>query len=458
VRKAPSLAVRLALCLLAVQFVGAVITTLAIELFVEDDAVVFFKKNRNELAVPRVHLMVTDSLKRGPDGGLSIDPSPDLLAERNRAPAMLVAVFDPKTRTPLAGSSPELVAQLNGLRHIRTYHMHFVFEGETRKGMTGHLSLTPTQYGDLIFATYGHRFRWIDLFHSLKYEVTSYQKYFMLEVLISIAIGWLAFRRGLAPLNQVAREAERIDLDSLHQRLPLERVPAEVTPLVKSINGALARLDDGAERQRRFLANAAHELRTPVAILMERLDEPMETGVLTKLRGDAERIRNIVEQLLAAVRLDRGHGRPDEICDLACITESIVDDHALIAVKMKRQLALETDGQSSFIRGDRFAVQSILANLIHNALRAEPEGGTVVVRLGRGVGVEVADHGEGVATEDREKIFEPFWRKSEATPGSGLGLAIAKELIEKLGGRIWVESTPGGGATFKVTFSEAANF
>ena len=90
-------------------------------------------------------------------------------------------------------------------------------------------------------------------------------------------------------------------------------------------------------------------------------------------------------------------------------------------------------------------------------LRAEPEGGTVVVRVGEDATVEVIDHGEGVAESDRELIFEPFWRKNEATPGTGSGFAIAKELTETLGGRIWIEDTPGGGATFKLSFPRAAS-
>ncbi len=94
----------------------------------------------------------------------------------------------------------------------------------------------------------------------------------------------------------------------------------------------------------------------------------------------------------------------------------------------------------------------MLANLIDNALHAEPEGGLVLVKVtGRAV-VEVIDHGEGVAECDREMIFEPFWRKSETRPGTGLGLSIARELVSMHGGHIWVEETPGGGATFKLAF------
>ena len=127
-------------------------------------------------------------------------------------------------------------------------------------------------------------------------------------------------------------------------------------------------------------------------------------------------------------------------------------DLAIVAIDNERQLEFEAPLASVIIRGTEYALKSIIANLINNALRTEPEGGTVIVRVREDAAVEVVDHGEGVAESDRELIFEPFWRKNEATPGTGLGLAISKELTEILGGRIWVEDTPGGGATFKLWF------
>lgn len=454
--RAPSLALRLALYLLVAQLVGAVITTIAIELFVEDDALRFSNKNLNELAGPRVYQLLYSSLHISPSGALYLSPSAALRAEMDRAPTTTFAVFDPKTLAPLPGSSPELAREVRGLDRLRATHMHFKLAGDPRENVIGHMSLADTPFGPLMIAIYGHEFMWIDVLYTLAYEFHSYLRYFLLEVLVAVGVGWFAFKRGLAPLDKVVREAERIDLDSLHQRLPLSGVPAEVTSLVTSMNGALTRLDEGAERQRRFLANAAHELRTPVAILMERLEDPVETNPLPKLRRDAERIRNIVEQLLASVRLDRKESRADEVLDLNEVVESIVDDHALLAVKMRRRLALEMHDEKHILTSDRFALQSVLANLIHNALRAEPEDGTVIVSVEKNGAIRVIDHGEGVALSDRELIFEPFWRKSEAGSGTGLGLAIARGLVVKLGGQIKVDETPGGGATFEVRLEPVA--
>ena len=129
----------------------------------------------------------------------------------------------------------------------------------------------------------------------------------------------------------------------------------------------------------------------------------------------------------------------------------------MLAIKHRRQVEFEAPSELVVVHGSEFALQSVVANLVDNALRAEKEGGTVNLRVGADATVEVVDHGEGVAETDRELIFEPFWRKSELTPGAGLGLAIAKELIGALGGRIWVEETRGGGATFKLSFPRVAS-
>lgn len=119
-----------------------------------------------------------------------------------------------------------------------------------------------------------------------------------------------------------------------------------------------------------------------------------------------------------------------------------------------RQIAFEGVSSGVMAKGNIRAIESIVGNLLDNALRAEPMGGSVLVTVDRDATVSILDHGEGIAAEDRRRIFEPFWRKDENSVGSGLGLAIAKELMEQLGGRIWVEETPGGGATFKLSFSE----
>jgi signal transduction histidine kinase len=321
---------------------------------------------------------------------------------------MKVAAFNSITGEPVEGSSAELANALARVNEISPSHVHFTLPGDSKESRLGMMEPRRTPFGRLHVAVYGQTFVLSDVYHALQDELEWLRVYLVAVVLMSVTTAWFAVRQGLWPLRAIAQEASHIDMDSLDQRLSSDQAPTEIGPLVDAINDALKRLDAGVARQRRFTANAAHELRTPVAILSARLDAPEEPTFKTDLKRDARRIRNIVEQLLTAARLR--------------------------------------------VAGNRTAIESVLANLIDNALHAEPEGGLVFVKVTDRAVVEVIDHGEGIAECDREMIFEPFWRKSETKPGTGLGLSIAKELVSIHGGQIWVEETPGGGATFKLAF------
>ena len=239
-------------------------------------------------------------------------------------------------------------------------------------------------------------------------------------------------------------------MNSLSKRLVSDDVPVEVSPFVDAVNEALKQLDAWAARQRRFTANAAHELRTPLAIMRARLENARTSELKSELLGDASQLRSIVEEMLVAARLTEGQASLDQRVDLSDAARRVVSD--LLPLAIDRDRFIDFDHVAPVVtRGNRRAIECVLTNLIDNALRAEPRAGTVLVRVSDGV-VAVIDHGEGVAVADREMIFEPFWRKNEANAGTGLGLAIAKEIMDAHGARIWVEDTAGGGATFQLSF------
>jgi two-component system OmpR family sensor kinase len=411
-----------------------------------------FAESIVELAATRARNQIVASLAKDEEGNVRIEPTPDLREEMSRAPDMRFAAFYSNSRSPLPGSSPELLDTLRPLVAVDPTHVHFVRPGDPNGARLAVLEPRWTRFGRMHIAVYGAAFRWGDVYDYAFEDLRWAPPYIAMAIVMSAAAAWIAVRWSLRPLRDVAAEAARIDMDSLHQRLSLDRVSAEIEPLVMAVNGALERLDAGVARQRRFTANAAHELRTPVTILGARLDAPEEPSFKTDLRRDHRRIRNIVEQLLATARLGDRHARLDETIDLCALARAMIGDAALLAVRSRRRIELEAPNAPALVRGNRGALASVIANLIDNALRAEPEGGTVVLRVGADRTLAVVDHGCGVEDADRNAIFEPFWRKSEATPGTGLGLAIAKEIADSHGAHIAVADTPGGGATFTIAF------
>jgi signal transduction histidine kinase len=445
-----SLAGRLAVYLLAAQVLGFFLTIVATQLFRSSEVPLDWEDRWNELAEPHARALTISSVARAADDALYIEPSPALRDYSLRVPTFRYAVFNLTSHTMLDGSAKVLAAIAGFEKRFEINAQSFSMEDESGKMLTGFFTVARTRYGPVYVATVGYRFHWDDLFYFVYDIGTGDFSYYVPGFVAAAAVGWLVLRKGVQPLERIAREAGKIDLNSLNQHLSLAHVPMEIAPLVSSMNEALARLGEEAERQRRFVANAAHELRTPTAILRARLGHSDEPRFLHNLEQDAIRIQNIVEQLMAAARIGAHGQETDQELNLVEIAQCVVDNRAFLAVKNRRELEFQTDKNPIFVRGDRRALESVLGNLIDNALRSEPEGGVVVVRVAEGALIEVVDHGEGVSENDRDKIFERFWRKSDRTSGAGLGLAIAKELIDEHDGRIWVVATPGGGATFKL--------
>lgn len=414
-------------------------------------------RTADELASTRMIGLVLASLKRDADGALRLEPIPELRAEARDTPRLKFAVFDTARNVAAAGSSPELIAALTGTVKVNPTHTHFVLPGDQIESPQGLVEPVRTPFGRLHVAVYAMKFISRDLLYAIYEDFRHLAGFFLVTALVSAVAAVFAVRRGLKPLRAVADGAACIDMNMLHQRLPVGEVPAEVAPLVNGMNVALERLAAGAARMRRYTANAAHELRTPIAILRARLDNLEEIPAKGALLSDASRLQTIIEQMLVAARLTEGQVAIDQEVDLAASIREVVFLYLPLAIECDRTIYFEAYAPRNVARGNRRAIEAVVANLIDNALRAEPSGGAVIVHVGPGATVAVIDHGQGVAQTEREMIFETFWRKSEATPGTGLGLAIAKELMDEMCGKICVEETPGGGATFKLIFPELTN-
>ena len=399
----------------------------------------------DDVAVASAERVVAQALHRQADGSLVLEPTEALQRYTALRPGFRSAVIDHGTVVP--GSDPmlsDLIARIG--RDVVPIEGQLAVRAE---GVSGPVRFETGTFGPegLTFVTAGNRFRAEDWSAFVTFYVPSLVPIFGPSLLAALIGVPLVIRSAMRPLRRAARLARSIDFSTLSQRLDETEVPSEVLPLVRAVNAALERVEQGAVRQRMTHANAAHELRTPVAILRARLDSLSDLPRRHELERDVNRIGLLVEQLLSVERLEV-YGTGQEELDLVSRMRALVADCAPMALRGGVALEFEPLCAAAPMRGNGRALDSAVANLIDNALRAEPAGGCVIVRVGPGLVIAVEDHGAGVSVTDRAMMFEPFWRKDDRPAGAGLGLSIVREVARLYGGDIAVRDTPGGGATF----------
>jgi len=256
---------------------------------------------------------------------------------------------------------------------------------------------------------------------------------------------WVLVGREVKVLARTAKDVARRTPESL-EPIASKAVPDEVQPLVGALNGLMARLGDALGQQRTFIADAAHELRTPLTALRLQLqlaerarDDAERERAHAMLREGIARATHVVEQLLALARADpQVASTAATRFDLAELARTVADVQrpAAEAKGLALEVAADRPVETS---GDRAAIRSMLENLVDNAIRYTPGGG-VSLRCYAGIDtavLEVEDTGPGIAAEERERVFDRFYRSESATEGgSGLGLAIVRRIAERHGGKV----------------------
>ena len=282
---------------------------------------------------------------------------------------------------------------------------------------------------------------------------------------LTLLLAWLAVGAGLRPLERLSGELHARSPDSLTP-LALDSLPGEVRPLVENLNDLLVRLEHALRAQRSFIADAAHELRSPMTALRLQLDLAGQSAdaaeraaALAALRGGLDRSIRLVEQLLTLARLDPEAPARTEPVELAGVARAVVAERAVIAGDAGVDLSL-AHVEPTGVRGDADALAVLLGNLVDNALRHTPRGGRVDVAVrrdgARGI-LEVIDGGPGIPAAERERVFDRFYRgDAGGATGSGLGLAIVRRIAERHGAEVRLEDGPQGrGLVVRVVFPAA---
>jgi signal transduction histidine kinase len=287
------------------------------------------------------------------------------------------------------------------------------------------------------------------------------------EFLQDIAWIWIPFvvallgvnlavaRFGLRPLRLAARQAATIGPGNFSVRLPTGKMPTEILALVTAVNRALDRLEAEFAAQRAFIADAAHELRTPVAVLKAHVGILPQFSGLTALKEEVGALERLVTQLLDSARLDSLKVGTNDAADLNAVAADVAAYLAPLAIQKNRSIEVVSKGVPIPIRGSADFLFRALRNLVENAINHTPEGTTVKIIVDEPPVISVVDRGPGVPQSEREAIFQRFWQgRRDRGGGAGLGMDIAARTVVAHGGTLTVEDAAGGGAVFNMRFPQ----
>lgn len=408
----------------------------------------FINAGKYGRAVPQA---VSAALYRDSEGALRLNDTEQLRKLRTEDPAFWLIVRDENGRTLTEGDPPSQVQPIIDIMNVIGYaDLGQSYDQDAPPVAT--LQWSDSRAGWVQILSAGSaKVGWIEIF-GLAHQV------FYVCILLSGLLGLATFiatpfivRRAFRGLDKIAAKAGKINIEQSGERLSSNDVPLEILPFVNAVNDALARLDKGYEGHKRFLTDAAHELRTPIAILTTRLSALPSSPLRARLLEDSARLTALAGQLLDLQRMEQ-QKVPFEPVDLVELARRTVMDLAPLAFGAGYELAFEPEVAIVIVRGDAVAIERALTNLVQNAINYGGRQGTILVRVGAAGWLEVCDEGAGIPEAEREQIFEAFHRLRQDGRGVGLGLDLVQKIMRLHGGRAEVTSTSGQGACFKLIF------
>jgi signal transduction histidine kinase len=400
-------------------------------------------------------IFLEEDIRRAPGGGLALRPDSRSIDFARRSPQSWFVVRQ-ATREISHGTVPGHLREMirNLPLGIKEAHL-----GDTQaSSRLGDVSVAQldTEAGRVTISAGGIEPSAITMGDWLTFAYLDAEFYLGITLIVVICVsgGPLAIPIVLRSLRPTARAAAHIDPSELDKRIPEARVVKELLPIVRAFNGALDRLAAGFERRRRFIADVAHELRTPLAVLNMHIDALPAGGGKADLQRTVYRLGQMVGQMLDSERLALAARRREPV-DLVETARVAVADIAPLAVATGYELGLTSDCERLVVQGDPYAISRAITNLLGNAVAHGGGSGTIEVHVARDGRVDVADSGAGIPIEARERIFEPFHRERWDRDGCGLGLHLVREIMNAHGGEVRLVSS-GSGSLFRLQFPAAA--
>lgn len=409
--------------------------------------------NIHDQAMKKQAVALAEHLEAMPDGKLQLNLTPDLqglysqpygrysyAVVDSRNSVLFSSLKDRTALFPMDTKSGdvEFLQYNRGDATVSGASVKRVVDGQTVRVQAGEDLENRDVLTDDIVAAFFRSVGWITL------------PILLVLLIVDIAI----FRRALKPLWQASEIAEKIGPLSTDLRLPTSEMPREVKPLVLAVNQALDRLEEGFRIQRDFTADAAHELRTPLSILRTRIETLEDQQIGKALLDDIARMARIISQLLDIAELDSFVVDPREQADLRLVCSEVAEFLAPLALEQRKEVALSGAPGPVLVYGNAEMLHRAIRNLGENAIRHTPPGSTVEIAVEENGKVSVLDDGTGISDDEREFIFQRFWRRDRHMPGStGLGLPIVQRIAELHAAAITLTNREPRGVCFSIKFA-----
>ena len=374
--------------------------------------------------------IIADAMRLKTDR-LTVVETEDLLRIKNEFPSFWFAAVHPDGRLTRFGEVP---SEYEGVLSILNQFQHFDVRGNEGSRITASFAELDTKAGRLKVIYGGKATAGSFRFNVLLGMSVLYIPFTLIPIgLVFLALPFMV-GRALSGLKTTISRAAAIDASSLGVRLPKDDVVEELHPLMTAFNSALARIDEEVSQRQRFLANAAHELRTPIAILQTRLEGLPAGAEKARLLLDVGRLAATAEQLLDMQRFAGVLSWTD--VDLVSLCETVIADCAPLAIDAGYELEIKSEVKSCIVHGDRDSLERAVTNLVMNAVEHGGGSGEIRIEVARNGAIEVSDEGPGIPEYESEKVFEPFYRTKPKPTGAGLGLSIVRQIALVHKGRV----------------------